>query len=348
MTVPAGLSRLLRSSKLTLALLLLVAPLAAVGTVIPAGRLEAYLGQQGWPGLLTAARFLGIAGTFRSPVFLLLVTLFCLNVLLCTWHRARPALGSRERRARGALDAAMHLALVAMIAAGALKAAFGVIGMQYLFEGHEIRSIWVEARQAEVPLEFGLLLKQRAEDYYPLALRIGIRDRSSGREVGLFEVREGAGVRLPGGEMSLALQAHDPAGRRVRLRAATAAATADLDFDLFPGGRISAAFERWEIVIVAWRRDLMRVRGLVQVIDGGRVVKEQWLLPNGRVAHRGWSAYLTAWGADRYQNQYLGIQASRDPAAALFWAGAVLLCGALPAFLVVRRRPGRDGVAGTP
>jgi len=123
------------------------------------------------------------------------------------------------------------------------------------------------------------------------------------------------------------------------LLARTAAGETTVTLPLVAGGDPVTA-GGFRLAAAAWRRDVKDVRGRVRIIEGERVVHEGWLEVNGALSRRGTSLFLTSWGADEFGNQFLGVQYRRDPAAPVFWAGAILFALALPPFVLLRRRRG--------
>ena len=103
-------------------------------------------------------------------------------------------------------------------------------------------------------------------------------------------------------------------------------------------GPSTAVAGRYGLTLVAWRRDLREVLGRVAIRERGQDVLRDQLRVNGRMRHRGWNLYLTAWGRDEYGNDFAGIQMTRDPGAGFFWFGSVLFSVCLPVFFVLRHR----------
>jgi cytochrome c biogenesis protein len=316
--------------KTTLALVLLMAALSVAGTLLPP---EA------------AARY------YRNPVSASLLVLFSLNIALCTWHRSSRAIRGGggmggKRRLKTALDIAMHLSLIVLLAGGTVKSLAGFVGTQYLFEGFETSTVYSPKAKGEVPLGFSLHVRERVMDYYPFVLRVGVRDAETGEKLGVLQPMEGKPASLPGGGLRLSVAAFSVEEKKLLLGIETEEGSAAEEMDLVPEGRTSAAVGGYDLSILAWRRDLKGVRGRVTVLDGGREVKEEWLAVNGRIAYRGWSIFITSWGEDEYRNPYIGAQITRDPGAPVFWSGAILLAVSLPLFLWVRHRKPASGGAG--
>jgi hypothetical protein len=341
MELPAELRKVLRSQKLALVLLILLAAVAVVGTPWSADEAAQLFTERFGSGSLPAARFFGLVDTYRSPVFIVLLLLFTANIALCTWHRFSLFLKSGRgpgRAVRSSLDLLMHFSIIVILLGGAAKGLFASVGTQYLFTGVESATFYDAGTKSDVPLGFTLLMKERVEDYYPLAVRVGVTDAPTGEKLALLEIREGRSAVLPGGDLRLSVGVYDIEGKWIEIAAEGSGRRETSRLEIVPGGRTSALFQEFELVLVGWRRDVRRVRGLVAVLDGGEQVKKQWLYPNARIGYRGTSIFMTAWGEDQYRNPYIGIQVSRDPGAVLFWIGATLLAVTLPLFLIVRHR----------
>jgi hypothetical protein len=127
----------LRSIKLAVALILIIAGLAVFSTVIPQGQEAAFYAHRYgtfWGRLVVG---LGFHEFFRSALFLLPVALFFVNLSICTVDRmARRARRGARRRHGPDL---VHVGLLVLIV-GALLSVFGrQQGMAYLGQGDEIR-----------------------------------------------------------------------------------------------------------------------------------------------------------------------------------------------------------------
>jgi hypothetical protein len=294
--------------------------------------------------LAVAASLAGpLLGKAVFPLFLALVGLLAANVSLCTWHRIRLR-GRTPAGGRGAvrwLDAAVHFSLLLLIAGGAGKSLWGAVGTGYLFPGLPATTRYLEGPNVDDPLGFAVLLQERRDTYYPLRVKVGVRDAASGEKVGLLEVLEGRAVSLPDGRLTLSVREVRQNPPAAVLLVRTAAGEAAVTLPLVAGGDPAPAGP-FRLAAVAWRRDVKDVRGRVQILEGERVVREGWLEVNGALSHRGTSLFLTSWGADEFGNQFLGVQYRSDPTAPLFWAGALLLALALPPFVLARRRPRRQ------
>ena len=307
---------------------------AMLGTIPPPLLRQA----PGWLG--ATVQFLGVDAISRSPLFVGLLAALVLNILLCTLHRVPPRLrGSDPARRRIAwLDAGMHLSLILVLVGGAGKALLGSVGTGYLFPDLPVTSFTDPLNGTVVPLGFGVVLRQRVEEYHPLRLRMAVRERATGRKLHQFELVEGTAGQAAAADSPIAARVLSTDGTTVLLALGQAEAEERVRLSLSPGAGSTAAFGPYELAVLAYRRDLRTVRGRVALLEGERVAREAWLEVNGGVSYRGTKFFLTAWGADQYGNQYLGIQYSRDPLAPVFWAGAVLFAVLLPLFLLLRHR----------
>lgn len=333
----------LRSPKLAVILLLALALLAVLGTVLPPDDIRRFYGDLFGDRLLPAARAAGLIDTYSSPPFLFLSALLCLNIVYCTWHRfslRRSALargkGKPGRRRLLWLDAFMHLAILVIIAGGVGKSLWGFIGTQYLLVGVETEKVYDWKSRAEAPLGFTLLLKEKVDDYLPLRLRVGVSDLASGEKLDLLEVKEGGSAALRDGNLKLGVKGYDPESGAVSLEVEREGRREVFSLSVKEGEQKYADFPPYRLTLVAFMHIFKRTRGRVAFIEEGRQVKEEWLEPNGRIAHRGLSIFQSTWGNDPYGNPYIGIQVARDPAAPVFWVGCILFSVALPLYFYFR------------
>lgn len=292
----------------------------------------------GW--LRSAARLVGVDATFHSPLFLALLAALGLNVVLCTWRRvpARLRGGTRAQRKMAWLDAGVHLSLIMILIGGGGKALLGNVGTGYLFLDLP-ETTFVEPLSGTVsPLGYGIVLRERRDEFYPLHLRLGVSERATGNKLHQFEIIEGAPGRAIAADSPVAVRVLSTDGNLVLLAAGPAGAERRVQLTLTAGAGPFATFGAYELTVTAYRRDLRTVRGRVALLEEERVVREAWLEINDGVSHRGTKFFITGWGEDEFGNRYLGIQYSQDPLAPVFWAGAVLLAVLVPFFLLLRHR----------
>ena len=336
-----GAAEFLRSRRLAVALLIVAAILAASGTILASPPEESVL-LPAW--LLAAARFLGVIDTHRSPVFLSLVALIGLNLTFCTWRRVAslrfkggaPAGG--PRRLRLAVDVAMHLSLLAIAAGGAGKGLWGTVRTMNVHVGGATDVFFDFASGRDVPLGFTVEVLERQDTWYPLRALIGVSDSAAGAKIGLVEAVEGRTVAVPGADLSLRLEAADSAGGLLRLIAKGGGRTDAVELETVEGGKASADVGPFRLTLVAWRRDIKGVRGRIACSGDGLPRQVGWISPRERVTCGGVGFAMTAWGEDSDGRPYVGIQAVRDPAAPLFWAGCIAFVISLTLLIAIGRR----------
>jgi ResB-like family len=332
--LPLRLAAAVRSAKLTVALLFILAVLALLGT-IPRSAVER---GQAADSMTRVERFLGIRDTFGSPAFLSAACLLTVNILFCTAHRC-------SRLKRNSLlmlaDLLMHLSVVLVIAGGAVKGFAGVVRTASIPIGTETATAFDWKIGADTPLGFVIRVIRLDTEYHPFRARIGLRDTATARKIGIVEVAEGGrgDAALAGVELSLA--AIDREGGRAALLVKTPAAQGRIQLSLASGPGSSAQFGGVGFTLVAYQDEPKMVRALINAVLESGLVVEKWISPNEGIDIEGNQVSLTAWGRDPFGNPYAGFQVSRDPGAWLFWAGCILLAGAIPLHLFVKHRRSR-------
>jgi cytochrome c biogenesis protein len=333
------MTRALSSPRLAIVLLISVAVLSVLGTFTQG------VGDNGIRGpFLEAARFLGFGDPFTHPLFVSLVAFLCLNIVFCTTqrftirHKAAESSPSSRRRLLPWLDGGVHLSILVILAGGVIKGTMGFVATQYCFIGVPSNTAYEWRTDRELILDFAVIPREKVEEYHPLQARIGVKDSTSGEKVALLELWGGQKAGIPGGEARLRLIGRDRENGLVRFEVQEGDEQKILEVESRKGGRADVEFGRYSFVLVAWREELKTVRTLMAILEGERVVKEEWLVPNSSIGYRGTHLYQTAWGVDEEGNSFVGIQFSRDPGAPIFWAGAVAFGVLLPAFLFVRHR----------
>lgn len=336
--------KLLRSKKLALFLFLALALVSVYGTLSATEQARAFYLKGFGEHFLPLGRFLGLVDTYHSPIFIALFLLLLLNIALCSWQRFAGlgrahdgAPGGRRRFIRW-LDLILHLSILVILAGGAAKGALGFIGTKNIHVGLSTDVVFDWSREADVPLGFTIHLKDRVDEYYSGEFKIGVSVAETGEKIGLLQVKEGERTALPGGTGSIEVVKFDRRDWLLEMRVVYEGREELVVFEVKEGGDTTGGIGPFSVTLVAWRQDLKTVRSLVAIEEGGKIVKEGWLTPNGRVAYKGTSLFQTAWGIDEYRNPYTGIQVTRDPGAPLFWAGCILFSLALPLYLAVRHR----------
>lgn len=169
--------RFLSSTKLTIALCLVLAAAGAAGSLLYEGN--------------TAFGKTGTFNVFRSPVFLAPAGLLIVNILVCA---ARRLASSSPRAPRTWTFAGIHLGLVLIAAGLLLDGLYGFIGTQYFYPKVPSSGYhnWRTGRNESFP--FTVEVGETEVRYHPLNLRVGFRDEA-GNKSGPFTVREGSSLR---------------------------------------------------------------------------------------------------------------------------------------------------------
>lgn len=333
----------LGSRRLALALFFAVCGFGIYGSLLTAQQAARFFSSFAGGGGLAAARFLGLADTYRSPVFAGLLALLGANVLACTWPRFVRSRASSRRAAATWLDLLLHVSILVVLAGGAAKAVWGSTFTANVRVGESIAEAFDWKINADVPLGFTVAVGERKTEFYPASVRVGVRSAATGEKIALLELAAGAPVSIPGSDSSLTLTDFVEDPERFRFGVASGGASGTFELEAREGSGNGATRGAYAFKLVAYRHEIKAVRGLVRVLEGNRVVTEGWLGSNERLEHRGTSLFLTAWGADEQGRRFIGLQFVRDPGAPIFWLGCVLLAALLPAYLLIRhpRAPGR-------
>jgi hypothetical protein len=323
---------MMRSMRTATLLLILLALLSMFGTVVGPG-----MGSRS--GRLSSVLFLlGIVDTYRSPTFIALTLLLIVNIAVCTWSRAAKLLreGQGGRRPLTWVDAGMHGALIVLVIGGVGKAVLGFVGTGYLFRGRPASSMHDPRTKGEVPIGFSLTLLERRTEYYPLQVKIGVREASTGEKRALVDVREGSAAHLAVGKLTLEILTVSDDGSHVQLAVGEPARRETLRLGLRDGKDTSVRYGGYLFSVVAYRRDVRTMRGRVQIQEEGRAVREEWLEVNRGIEHRGTKVFLVGWSNKPEEEDYFGVQYRRDPMAPVFWVGACALCVLLPLRILLR------------
>lgn len=330
------------SRQLALLLFFATAVLALYGSFVPPEKAELVFFKGYGERSLPAARFLGLIDTYHSPVFLTLLGSLAVNLIVCTSSRLvrhhRRAHGPRSDRRAGMtalLDLLVHLSVLLVLAGGGAKGIWGTTVTKNVYVGLSTETALDWRLDAEIPLGFTVLVKERVEEYYPPRARVGVKRSDTGAKIALLEVEAGSPATVTGGALALKFAAFERQGGRFFFSAVIAGEEADFMLEGKKGANV-VAVGPYTFTLASFRDDLRSVRSLIQVVEGAAVAVEGWLGPNERIAHRGTNIFQTAWGADEFGNRFVGLQFVRDPGAPLFWAGCALLAVLMPAYLFQR------------
>lgn len=298
------MTRFLASTKLTIALCLVLAVGGVAGSVL-------------YPGNTSVARQ-GHVNVFRSPFFLVPALLLLVNILSCAAKRLP---GLSPRRVRGLTFAGIHLGVVLLVSGLAVDGLFGFVGTKNFYQGVPESSYldWRSGRQESFP--YTIEVTRARTRYHPLNLQVEVRD-GRGNPVGVYTVREGA--TFLAGNTGIAVTP-----RRFERESGT------LVFDASVGGRstkdLRAAVSGvpveggYVVAPVAFADpEPMEHVAAVRFFPAGGPPEDREIRINAPAVYDGTTFCLVAIGEDRYGNPYAGLQMTREPGGPMFWAGALL------------------------
>lgn len=314
--------RLFRSARLALGLLFGLALLAGIGSLPRHDPTQLPI-----PGATDfLLRFIGIKNTFASPLFLTVVALLLMNVIACTAHRV---IHHKRRKLYQVLDLLMHLALVVLVVGSVLRVVKGDVGTLSIGEGQEASEMYDWGSRRPVPLDSPIRVVRMVTEFYPMLVRVGVRDLKSNERIALLEILEGKEQVTGEANVSVRLLGADRVEGRVGCLVRTPAGEGRIRLDLRSGPGATAEYGGYGFTLVAFRDETKMVRALLSTRQKNGQIAEQWLAPNERVRIGGKSVFLTAWKTDPFGSRFAGLQVTKDPGAPVFWAGCLLFVATL-------------------
>ncbi|RJP25192.1 MAG: hypothetical protein C4529_00995 [Deltaproteobacteria bacterium] len=301
--------RFLGSTKLTIALCLLLAAGGVAGSLLYQGN--------------TAFGKVSSFNVFRSPLFLVPGALLLLNMLFCVVPKIREMPPGSPRTWT---FASLHLGILLLSAGLAWDGMSGFVGTQYYpvgqpYAGHRD---WRAEKDGTFP--FTVEVASAEVRYHPINLQIGVKD-SAGRKVGLFVAREGVPIAVGNGGMVVTPRKFEVDGKKLLLEADVGGKRV--------GGLIAtenspATVTGYSIVPVAFHDpEPSGYIATVRFRHTGRPPEERTLRINAPASFEGITFCIVSMDRDRYGNTIVGLQMTREPGAPLFWAGALLFGAAL-------------------
>lgn len=317
--------RFLSSTKLTVALCLLLAAGGVAGSLL-------YYGN-------TSFARPSPFNIFRSPLFLVPGALLFLNILFCAGTRLRIL---PLPRLRTVTFSGIHLGLLLLIAGLAVDGLFGFVGTRYFAVGIPSPDYFNWRTNREERFPFTVEVADAAVDFHPLNLQIGLKDRE-GNEAGIFTVREGVSFRAGNPQVTIIPRKFD---REAKTLLFDARADGRSLTGLSAGLEGSVPVGGYVVVPVAYHDpEPSDYRLRVRFSSPGRPPEETVIRSNQPASFEGVSFCFVDLSADRYQNPIVGLQMTREPGALLFWTGGLLFGLSLLVHLF-GKRPAAGG-AGT-
>lgn len=330
----------LSSFGLAVAVMLCAAFFSAVGTIVPQGRDLAGYRELYGPAAARLITYLHLDNWFHSPVFVGFLALFAAHVLYCLLRRApsylkRSLSGSVRDGTRPFGFLMLHAGLLVVLGAGGFTSWTGYIGTANIYVGDKTDLFYDWKLQSEERLPFSVEVISPEPEFYPVRARIGIRD-TGGRIYGLWETAEGRSFEVPPLDLVVRTAAIDVERGTFTIEARIGDRIEKLVTPFAPGMPNSARFGDFEVVLVAWRRDLKMVGSRIRVQDGGRTAAEGMISINSPMRYGDYRIYQRDLGSDPYVNPYSGYQVVREPGLPMVWAGCVIVLLGLAASVTGR------------
>lgn len=298
------MTRLLSSTKLTVALCLLLAGGGIAGSLLYRGN--------------TAFAKPSTFNVFRSPFFLLPAGLLVLNILFCVVPRLREMPAAKPRTWA---FAGLHLGLLLLAAGLSLDGLYGFVGTQYFTVGEPYSGYhnWSTGKDEAFP--FGVEVTDAEVRFHPRNLQVGVKD-AAGKKVGLFVVREGVPFSLPTGDLVVTPRAFEVERKELLLDAKAGGRTAT---GLTASAERPAAIAGYAVVPVSFADpEPSDYVAKVRFTAPGRSPEEKTLRVNHPATFEGISFCIVGLNRDRFGNMIAGLQMTREPGSPLFWTGALL------------------------
>ncbi len=237
-------------------------------------------------------------------------------------------------------DLITHVSIL-VILLGALVGSLGFVGTVNIYEGDWSDQFYNWNRGEDQPFGFSLYVDKLTVQHYPIEAKIEVRERESGRMTGVFSLKEGGRIELPGTHYALELDSVD---------AQQGEAVLDIYNDDYllgiyhtgqpDGGQQAPPLFYYSFYLNSVGQQVLKnVASNVRIVKDGRVEKRGIIEVNDPLRYGGLTIYQTSYDRDDKGRFYSGFQIVRDPGVPLVWAGfALLIIGLFLSFFVFRRQ----------
>jgi hypothetical protein len=260
--------------------------------------------------------------TYSSPPFLVLIGLFGINLILCTWRRYNSISKS---------VLVVHSGII-VILVGAIVASFGFVATVNLYEGSTVDHVYRWDREADVPLDIDMELRKINWEFYPMPVKIGVLKGQNKEK--LFELKTAEsfdfnGYRVVVGPVeynseNLVLSVFEK-GTRIG------------SFNTLSGSNDLPADFPFSFKLVAFKTPKLKRQWVDLVLrDSSVVVAQGTSEVNGPFQWGGLYFFNTQVERDKNGVLFAGIQIVRDPGRWLVFSGMVI--AATGAFMATFRR----------
>lgn len=237
-------------------------------------------------------------------------------------------------------DIITHMSIL-LVLSGAMVGSLGFVGTANVYVGDYTGRCYNWSAGRETPLGFDLYVEGFALKYYPVDVKVGVRDRATGRKAGEFTTREGESFDIPGAGYTVSVKGFDPDRREAVLNIYKGDALAGVyDTGLPAGGPQAPPLFRYDMALTAYKEPVIKsVDSTVRIIKDGRVVRRGSVEVGSPIDYGGVGIYQSSYGRDPEGRYYSGFQIVKDPGVPLVWAGfSLLLAGLFMSFFFYHRQ----------
>lgn len=227
-------------------------------------------------------------------------------------------------------DMVTHMSIL-LVLFGAIVGSLGFVGTVNVYVGDSTAECYNWNTGRDNPLGFNLYVENLSLRYYPVNMKIGVRDRASGEKLGEFDTREGGSFDIPGTGHRVLVEGLDVDRKEAVLKVYDGdRLTGAYDTGLLDGGPQAPPLFRYTFDLLGYKEPVLKsVASTVRIIKGGKVVKRGEVEVNGPLGYEGLTIYQSSYNRDVDGRYYTGLQIVKDPGIPLVWAGFVLLVAGL-------------------
>lgn len=249
--------------------------------------------------------------TYSNPLFLLLIALFGLNLLLCTYRRFKSLSWA---------VLVVHIGVIVTLI-GCIVASFGFVATVNMYEGSTVDHVYRWDKKADLPLGLGLELKKLNWEYYPMPVKIGVLKGDNKEK--LFELKTGGSFDFKGYRVDVGSVEYN---------------TENLKLSVFEKGSLIGIFNTlsglstlppdfpYSFKLVAFKTPKLKRQWVDLILkDPAGVVATGTSEVNGPFQWGGLYFFNTQVERDKEGVSYAGIQIVRDPGRWLVFSGMVIV-----------------------
>jgi len=223
-------------------------------------------------------------------------------------------------------DMITHLSIL-LILSGALLGSLGFVGTVNVYQDDSTSEFYNWSTERDETLGFTLYVDNFSLKNYPVKLKVGVRERSTGRKVGEFVSMEGGAFRIPGTDYTVSPERVDLERSESTLKVYKGGRLVGLYDTSQPDGGMKAPvdFDYLMLTVNFEVPTLKRIASTVRLVRGGKNVGQGVVEINRPLKYGGLVIYQTGYGRDPDGRFYTGFQIVRDPGVPVVWAGFLLL-----------------------